>query len=308
MNLFPKISIITPSYNQGQFIEETILSVINQSYPNIEYIIIDGGSSVNTIATIKKYEEKLAYWISEPDKGQPDAINKGLAQATGEIIAFLNSDDYYEPGTFEFIAAQYNKGYQWIIGSVRNFRMGTETSYIVKQEVNTNLYDWLVRNNKNHQPGNFWSRKIFKDAGYMDENLHYSFDWEYWLRFIVKGYNPVAFNEKVVANFRLHEESKTVKFWAKFNGEYVNLMHKYKKHLPAAKIKVVNREIKKLQVNEKISFGRIESINGSFKGSLRYFKEAFRISPHIIFTPQFLFEFCKAFIYMPVRKIFSLFM
>ena len=90
---FPKITIITPSYNQGQFIEETILSVINQGYPNLEYIIMDGGSTDNTVEVIKKYSDHINYWVSEKDKGQSNAINKGLHRATGDIINWLNSDD-----------------------------------------------------------------------------------------------------------------------------------------------------------------------------------------------------------------------
>ena len=103
---FPKISIITPSYNQGQYIEQTILSVIGQGYPNLEYIIIDGGSTDNTVEIIKKYSDKISYWISEPDKGQSDALIKGLEKCTGDIFNWINSDDYFEENSF-FNIAQY---------------------------------------------------------------------------------------------------------------------------------------------------------------------------------------------------------
>lgn len=299
---FPKISIITPSYNQGNFIEETILSVINQDYPNIEYIIIDGGSTDNTKEVIKKYADKIHYWISEPDKGQPHAINKGLKKATGDIITFINSDDYYEQGTFKFVAEQYKAGCQWIIGSVRNFRIENGEACIVQQKTNGNLIDWLLRNNQNHQPGNFWSRNIFEQVGFMDETLQYSFDWDYWLKFIVHQFTPTVFNEKTLAHFRLHNESKTVKHWRKFNQEYIYLIDKYKKNLPATEKKRADKEMKTLLLDEKIIFGRIESINGRFKESRSYFKEAFTISPSIIFSPKFLFEFFKATTYMPLRK------
>src|SRR5687768_13083798 len=100
----PKISIITPSYNQGRFIEETILSVINQNYPNLEYIIIDGGSTDNTVEIIRKYEQHLAYWVSEKDGGQSEAINKGFKKATGDIVCWINSDDFFMPGALSKVA------------------------------------------------------------------------------------------------------------------------------------------------------------------------------------------------------------
>ncbi|WP_461485736.1 glycosyltransferase family 2 protein, partial [Pedobacter sp.] len=104
---WPKISIVTPSYNQGQYIEETILSILNQNYPNLEYIIIDGGSTDHTVEIIKKYEDRITYWVSEKDNGQSHAINKGFEKATGEIFAYLNSDDCYYPNTFWEIANTY---------------------------------------------------------------------------------------------------------------------------------------------------------------------------------------------------------
>ncbi len=104
-----RISIITPSYNQGEFIERTIKSVLNQGYENIEYIIIDGGSSDSTVGLLKKYDEHIAYWVSEPDNGQTEAINKGLMHATGDVLAYLNSDDVLFPGALHFIDACFKK-------------------------------------------------------------------------------------------------------------------------------------------------------------------------------------------------------
>jgi glycosyltransferase involved in cell wall biosynthesis len=300
---YPRISIITPSFNQGSFIEETILSVISQDYPNIEYIIIDGASTDQSVDIIRRYESKIAYWVTEPDKGQPDAINKGLKKATGEIIAFINSDDYYEPGAFDFVAKQYRAGNQWIIGAVQNFRVETGESYLVTQKADTNLLHWLLRVNQNHQPGNFWSRSMFEQAGFMDETLHYSFDWEYWLRFITLGFKPSVFNDWTAARFRLHNESKTVKYWSRFNQEYVYLINKYKFGLAAGEVKEADREVRKLLLTENITFGRIESINGQFKKSFSYFKEACKISPAVLLKPRFLFEFFKAMAYMPIRKL-----
>ena len=107
--MYPKISIITPSYNQGQYLEETILSVINQNYPNLEYIIIDGGSTDNSVEIIKKYEKNISYWVSEKDHGQSNAINKGLAIATGDIVAWLNSDDQYCEKSLDIISNTFKQ-------------------------------------------------------------------------------------------------------------------------------------------------------------------------------------------------------
>jgi len=132
---FPKISIVTASYNQGQFIEETILSVLNQNYPNLEYILIDGGSTDNSVEIIRKYQQHFTYWVSEKDKGQANAINKGLQLCTGDIFNWLNSDDYLEPGSLHKIAAAFaNEQVQMVAGKVRNYST-TEEEIIPNQNL-----------------------------------------------------------------------------------------------------------------------------------------------------------------------------
>src|SRR5215468_10026487 len=112
----PKLSIVTPSFNQGRFLEETIRSVLTQNYPNLEYIIIDGGSTDETVDVIRKYQDKVNYWVSEKDRGQVDAINKGIEKCTGDIFGFINSDDVYLPGTFSAVIEHFqaNPKSEWV--------------------------------------------------------------------------------------------------------------------------------------------------------------------------------------------------
>jgi glycosyltransferase involved in cell wall biosynthesis len=189
---FPRISIITPSYNQGQFIEETIQSVLSQNYPNLEYIIIDGGSTDNTVEIIKKYESQISYWTSEPDRGQTHAINKGLAKATGEIIAYLNSDDYYLPETLFKVANcfQHHPEMDLFHGCCRYVneqgkRIGVQFGSIASFAEVVDL--WTVWWNKRQfvQPEVFWSRRISDRIGQFNESLYYVMDYEYWCRILL---------------------------------------------------------------------------------------------------------------------------
>jgi len=210
MNQLPRISIITPSFNQGQFIEETILSVINQNYPNLEYIIIDGGSSDNSVEIIRKYEKKLKYWVSEPDKGQSDAINKGAVFATGDLIAWINSDDMYLPDTFQIVAQAYSPWQnRMIIGPVINFREGDHYEELEPQTSLTDLesmvkfwdpgWSW-------HQPGIFIPRLSWVENGGLNTSYHFGMDYDLVLKLLqsleIKNVNVP------LARFRLHDKSK----------------------------------------------------------------------------------------------------
>ena len=200
-----KISIITPSFNQGAFIEQTIKSVLNQNYPNLEYIIIDGGSSDNTVDIIKKYEKHLKYWVSEPDRGQSHALNKGFKKATGDIIAWINSDDYYLSDTLKQISELFkqNPDIDIIYGDVINFSETKENYFKVKE---FEPLDFLSRISI-HQPGVFWRRKLLDKAGLLDESLHYAMDYDLWMRLFF-NYKSLKIN-KPFAKFRMHPNSKT---------------------------------------------------------------------------------------------------
>ncbi|MBK1987106.1 glycosyltransferase [Sphaerospermopsis aphanizomenoides BCCUSP55] len=214
-HIYPKISIVTASYNQGQFLEETIRSVLLQNYPNLEYIIIDGGSTDNSIDIIKKYADYLTYWVSEKDNGQSDAINKGLKKISGDIWAYINSDDVYTKGTFYQIADQFQK-------DANTYWVTSHAEYIDEQGgfleklipvpfagMKETLIRWEGPRSVAIQVSNFMSSKIIREYGFFDESLHYCMDVEFGMRLLVDGITPKILPE-VLAKARLHSKSKTV--------------------------------------------------------------------------------------------------
>ena len=213
MKIYQKISIVTPSFNQGPYIEQTICSVLDQNYPNLEYIIIDGGSTDDTVEIIKKYESKLAYWVSETDKGQTDAINKGFAKCTGDIFNWINSDDYYELGCFEKINSLFaNPAVQIVCGKEWGFRDEDPSQKILHPGsiICNNVYE-TIRVGIIDQPCTFF-RKINIDKYFpLNISLHYTMDRQLWWRYLVEyGQGAILEVDDVLTNFRLHPHSKTV--------------------------------------------------------------------------------------------------
>ena len=204
----PKLSIVTPSYNQGQFLEETILSVLDQKYSNLEYIIIDGGSTDESVEIIRRYEKYLAYWVSEKDRGQVHAINKGIEKTTGDIFGFLNSDDLYLPGTFATVAEHFDSHpeSEWVCGDTVMFGDGLDDELIpaVVPKSAAHCLSWAYTA---AQPGHFWKRDLVQTG--FDEAWPYDFDHDLYVRLLLAGHKcehiPQAF-----ARYRLHAASKTV--------------------------------------------------------------------------------------------------
>lgn len=208
-----KISIITPSYNQASFIERTILSVFNQNYPDLEYIIIDGGSTDGTLSILKKYSDRII-WKSEKDNGQSDAINKGLRMATGDIVAYLNSDDTYEPGALQKVTDffQTNPDQKWVYGKCKIINKNDQKirkliTFYKNLLLKKYSYSKLLSENFISQPATFWKKELLQEVGYFNEDEHFCMDYEYWLR-IGQKYPAGVINE-YLANFRYYANSKS---------------------------------------------------------------------------------------------------
>ena len=204
---WPKISIVTPSYNQAQFLERTILSVLNQNYPNLEYIIIDGCSNDGSVEIIKKYEKYLAYWVSEKDNGQADAINKGFKIASGDIIAWQNSDDIYLPNTFFMVIKEFKKNYDSdvVFGNIylidENDNILKDMRYVPFNLEHLIYYDWNLSSQ-----AVFWKRELFNKVGYL-KNYIVSFDLD-WFICVGKVTKNFRFIREFLGGYRIHSESK----------------------------------------------------------------------------------------------------
>jgi len=241
MNDFPKITVITPSFNQAEFLERTIKSVIDENYPNLEYIIMDGGSTDGSVEIIKKYEKYLTYWVSEKDNGQSHAINKGLKMARGDWVAWQNSDDIYYPGVFTAVA-KAAKAYPkagLIIGDMylidENDKIIRDMHY-VSPSYQAMVAEGMVLSNQ----AAFWRREVHDAIGMMDESLHLGFDFDWFLR-LTKNVQAISVN-RCLGAFRIHGMAKTQKMPTK-NAEIHKMirerhnawMPKWKKSLYKAK-------------------------------------------------------------------------
>jgi len=203
-----KLSIVTPSFNQGRFLEETILSVLNQNYSNLEYLIIDGGSTDETVEVIRRYEDRLTFWVSEKDRGQVHAINKGLEKTTGDIFGFINSDDIYLPGTFATVMSHFENHprSEWICGDTIMFGEGHDEELIraVVPKSAAHCLSWAYTA---PQPGHFWKRELVQ--GGFDEAWPYDFDHDLYVRLLLGGHQCEHIPQSFAA-YRLHAASKTV--------------------------------------------------------------------------------------------------
>jgi glycosyltransferase involved in cell wall biosynthesis len=205
----PRVSIVTPSYNQAQYLEATIRSVLDQGYPNLEYLVLDGGSTDGSVDIIRRYAEYLAGWTSERDRGQADAINRGLRRATGAIVAWLNSDDILMPGAIraavQALDAHPEAGLAYSDGQWIDER---GNPLFLQRSRTVDLRYLLTRSSPIPQPTVFMRRAALEMVGYLNESLHLMLDYELWVRF-AERYALVYVSGQVWAGLRQHADQKT---------------------------------------------------------------------------------------------------
>ena len=210
------VSVVTPSFNQAHFIEKTIQSVLSQEYSHIEYMVVDGGSSDNTTEILRRYENRLAWWVSERDQGQTDAINKGFARATGDIFAWLNSDDSYESGAVS-AAVRYLEDHPQVgmVYGACNF-INEDGQVIGKFDARQTSHR-RIRRGYNHIPQQtmFFRAGLWRQVGPLDPSFHYAMDYDLWTR--ISARSEIKYVPQTWANFRLHTAGKTLladeRFW-----------------------------------------------------------------------------------------------
>jgi glycosyltransferase involved in cell wall biosynthesis len=227
--IYPRISIVTPTYNSGRYLEHTIQSIVSQNYPNLEYIIIDGGSTDNTIEIIKKYSDFVAFWVSEPDKGMYDAINKGFQKSTGEIISWLNSDDVYHNGALFCVGRIFIDLFdvEWIIGKSSLFNSDGQCvkmnniEYWSKSRIFTGDYRWIQQENV------FWRKSLYNKAGgQLNSSLRLAGDFELWMRFF--KYTKLYSVQTSFAGFRLHGQQLSIMESKMYENEVLRVIEDHK--------------------------------------------------------------------------------
>ena len=235
MNKNPLISIITPSFNQGEYIEDTIKSVVSQNYPNIEYIIVDGSSTDETLDILKKYKKKIR-WISEKDNGQADAVNKGIKLTKGEIVAWLNSDDILLPDAVNRIANFFSRNHEVMMVYGKCYYIDQVGEIIGKYPTEEFSFEKLARFNFISQPSTFFKRNAFYDVGGLNSGLHYSLDYDLWIR--ISARFKVKYLSEFLSGYRLHETSKTVAYSQALSNhkEGLNTALRYYNWAPANRV------------------------------------------------------------------------
>jgi glycosyltransferase involved in cell wall biosynthesis len=225
---YPTISVIIPSFNQGEYIEETLVSVIGQCYPNLEIIVIDGGSTDNTVAVLEKYADHIDYWHSKPDQGQADAINQGMRLSSGDILCWLNSDDMYLPGTlidvgrrFRNLTQEYHLLYggSLHISQTDKHLSGYAQAMGAFDPIRLTYCDFIA------QPSTFWTRKLWEAAAELNSKYHYVLDWEWFIR--ASRLTNFEYVPKLYSLYRFHSSHKSSTGGFQRCQEIIEVVKKY---------------------------------------------------------------------------------
>ncbi len=281
---FPKISVVTPSYNQDKYLEATILSVIGQNYPDLEYIIVDGGSTDNSVAIIKKYEKKLTYWLSEKDDGLYDAVQKGFRRSSGEIMCWINSDDMLHPGSLSIVANIFmqHPDISWIQGIPTVFDEAGRTIF-VKPLRFWSKYDYFAEDKEHiQQESTFWRRSLWdKAGGHVNIKMKLAGDYELWLRFF--DHAELFCIQTILGGFRVRSNNQLSK----------ERMGEYNKEVSLAlgkRMKGLTEEEKKILKLYRYNLG-FDKPTGLNKFFSKKKQTAFKYPPLVVFnTRKQIFE------------------
>lgn len=275
-----KISIITPSYQQAAYLEQTIQSVLDQGYANLEYIVIDGGSTDGSLEILQRFSDSLTYWVSEPDNGQTHAINKGLTRATGDVLAYLNSDDLLLPGSLQYVADSFSSHSEvkWLCGSVIEFGPRKYPTHLLQSRKPSSIAAHLITPYHFWQQGIFWRREVADDIGTFDVELHFVMDHEYWTRMLFSGYQPTIV-EQPLAAMRMHPVSKSCSLARRFDKEIRSVRLNYAARLDNDESRTMFRLRRRSIARRMQETAIIKSKQGNAKSAWRKGMQALKLYP-----------------------------
>ncbi len=281
----PKVSIVTPSYQQAPFLEETILSVLSQNYPNLEYWIMDGGSTDGSVEIIRKYQSSLASWVSQPDGGQANAINTGWQKSTGEIVAYLNADDRYTPGSIAKVVQTFQRfpevgiAYGSCLFQLENRKQALYSPPDFE-------FHRLLLENYIPQPTVFIRRSVLEQVGLLDPSLRYCLDYDFWLRCALAGVTFRRMDGSPLAIFRIWPGSKTSNDSEGWVEERLNVLDRVFSSPSAAP--ALRRLKTYAQARSYVTVAYAISLNGDVRSARRFLERAWALNRLILRDVQFL--------------------